>query len=142
MKGFTLIELIVVVAIVAILLIVSLPSYQRYVYTTQRALARAYMLEVMARQEQFFLDHKRYAENLVELGFSASPYAIDAHGNLVSASSDQRIYLIDLSPSEGEYTLRATPQLGQIADRLCGTLSVKSSGVKFAAGAGAAAECW
>lgn len=142
MKGFTLIELMVVAVIIAILLILGLPSYQHHVRTTLRALASGAVVEVMARQEQFFLDHKRYAENLVELGYSASPYAIDAHGSRVPATSNHRIYLIDLSLTTQGYTLHAIPQLGQTTDRLCGTLSVTSSGIKLATGEGTAAECW
>ena len=141
MKAFTLIELMVVVAIVAILLILCLPSYQNYVHTTKRVLARTAVLEVMVRQEQFFLDNKHYADTLLDLGFAASPYAIDAHGEPVSVSSAHRVYLIDLRASGGEYALSAIPQLSQVADR-CGTLSIGSSGIKSVEGAGTAAECW
>lgn len=141
-KGFTLIELIVVVAIVAILLTLALPAYQGQIRSTRRSLGGAELLRVMMRQEQYFLDHKRYAETLTDLDFPASPYAIDLEGNAVSAVAVDRIYLINLSTHEYAYTLSATPQLSQAADRLCGTLSLDSKGIKLATGEGTAWECW
>ena len=141
-KGFTLIELVVVVCIVAILLVLTLPSYQRQLRNMRRSLGAAELLQVMMRQEQYFVDHKRYADTLTDLDFPGSPYAIDAQGNAGSALADDRIYLIELSLHEEAYTLRAIPQLGQSADRLCGTLSLDSMGIKRAAGGSATRECW
>ena len=141
-KGFTLIELVVVVCIVAILLALTLPSYQRQLRNMRRSLGAAELLQVMMRQEQYFVDHKRYAATLMDLDFSASPYAIDVQGNAVSALAGDRIYLIELSTVQGAYTLHAIPQLGQAADRLCGTLSLDSMGIKRADGGGATRECW
>lgn len=141
-KGFTLIELVVAVCIVAILLAVALPSYQRQLRNTRRSLGVAELLLVMMRQEQYFVERKRYAATLTDLGFPASPYAIDAEGNAVSAQAGNRIYLIELSMQQDAYTLYATAQLSQAADRLCGTLSLDSTGAKRASGGGAARECW
>lgn len=141
-KGFTLIELVVVVCIVAILLALTLPSYQRQLRNMRRSLGAAELLQVMMRQEQYFVDHKRYAETLTDLDFPGSPYAIDAQGNAGSALAHDRIYLIELSLNQEAYTLRAIPQLGQSADRLCGTLSLDSMGIKRAAGGSSTRECW
>jgi type IV pilus assembly protein PilE len=141
-KGFTLIELVVVVCIVAILLVLTLPSYQRQLRNMRRSLGAAELLQVMMRQEQYFVDHKRYADTLTDLDFPTSPYAIDAEGNVGSALADNRIYLIELSLNQEAYTLRAIPQLGQSADRLCGTLSLDSMGTKRAAGGSTTRECW
>lgn len=141
-KGFTLTELMVTVLIAAILLALTLPSYQRQLRNTRRSLGTAELLQVVMRQEQYFLDRKRYAETLTDLGFPASPYALDAQGNTVSALADDRIYLITLAVDQDAYTLHAIPQLHQAADRLCGTLSLDSTGIKLATGEGTARECW
>jgi type IV pilus assembly protein PilE len=114
-KGFTLIELVIVVSIVSILLVLTLPSYQRQLINTRRSLGVAELLDVMIRQEQYFIDHKRYAETLSSLGFLTSPYA---------------------------YTLYAVPQLSQAEDRLCGILKLNSMGIKSATGDGPAPLCW
>lgn len=141
-RGFTLVELVVTVFIVAILIALTLPSYQQQLRNTRRSLGGAELLQVMMKQEQYFLDRKRYAGTLTDLGFPASPYAIDAQGNAVSAQAGDRIYLIGLTVQQDAYTLHATPQLSQAADRLCSTLSLDSKGVKRVTGGGAVRECW
>ena len=141
-KGFTLIELMTVVVIVAILLMVALPSYQQQVRKTRRSLGRAELMEVMARQEQFFLDHRRYASVLTELGYPASPYSIDTDGNDGPIAATDRIYLIDITTLSKSFTLFAIPQLSQFGDRLCGTLSLTHIGLRAVTGNGIAAECW
>ena len=141
-KAFTLIELIVAICIVAILLVLTLPAYQRQLQTTRRSLGSAELMDVMMRQEQYFLDHKQYAGTLTDLGYPASPYAIDTQGNAVSAHASDRIYAIEMAAQQFAYTLRAIPQLSQTEDRLCGTLSLASSGIRMATGEGPARECW
>jgi type IV pilus assembly protein PilE len=140
--GFTLLELLIVVALVSLLLVLLLPSYQVQLYGMRRALASAALLEAMIRQEQFFLEHKRYAERLIDLDYPGHPYAIDRQGNPVPEQAQERTYLIDLVTDGHSYTLSATPQLSQSADQDCGTLSLDSAGVKRVSGERAVRECW
>jgi type IV pilus assembly protein PilE len=141
-KGFTLIEMIVAVFIVALLLALALPGYQRQLRNSRRSLGSAELLQVMLRQEQYFLEHKQYAQALTDLDYPTSPYAIDAEGNAVSVLASDRIYLVDLAMRQDDYTLYAIPQLTQAADHLCGTLSLDATGTKSATGDGAARDCW
>jgi len=108
----------------------------------RRSLGAAELLQVMMRQEQYFVDRKQYADTLTDLDLPGSPYAIDAQGNAGSALAEDRIYLIELSVSQGAYTLHAIPQLSQAADHLCGNLRLESMGIKYAAGGSATRECW
>lgn len=140
--GFTLLELLVVVVIVALLLVLALPSYQSYARDMRRALAGAALLEATIRQEQFFLDHKRYARRLTELGYPAHPYAIDHQGSVVPDHEQGGAYRIELATVEGAFTLTATPLSSQAADRLCGTLSLDSAGIRRVSGQRPARECW
>ncbi len=141
-NGFTLIELMTVVVIVAILLMVALPSYQQQIRKTRRSLGRAELMEVMARQEQFFLNHRLYASELTDLGYPASPYAIDTDGNDDPSTATDRIYLIDITTLPKGFTLYAIPQLSQSRDVVCGTLSLTHIGLRAVTGSGTAAECW
>ena len=104
-KGFTLIELIIVVSIVSTLLVLTLPSYQRQLINTRRSMGVAELLDVVIRQEQYFIDYKQYAETLSSLGFLTSPYAISPDGEAVSVLAESRVYLIDLTTSEYGYTM-------------------------------------
>ena len=141
-RGFTLIELMIVVAVVAALLMVALPSYQGQIRKTRRSLGKAELMQVMSRQEQFFLNHRRYAALLTELNYPGSPYAIDMEGNDRAAAAPDSIYLIGMSTISNGYTLYAEPRFGQSADRLCGTLTLTSIGLKSISGGGSVADCW
>jgi len=145
-NGFTLIELMIVVAIVAILAMVVLPGYQGHIRKAKRSIARAELITVLARQEQFFVMNKQYAGRLDLLGYDSSPYAVGPDGEQVPITSPARIYLIsvfDALPvgAPQVFTLRATPQLGQVRDRQCGFLQISSSGIKSAS-AGSISDCW
>ena len=60
--GFTLIELMIVVAIVAIIAAVAYPAYTNHVVKTHRAAAKAQMLDISNRQQQFLLANRAYAD--------------------------------------------------------------------------------
>lgn len=74
-RGFTLIELMIVIVIVAILVAVALPAYQNQVIRGNRAAAQAVMLDIANRQQQRFLSDRSYADKaaLESSGFSLDP---------------------------------------------------------------------
>ncbi len=114
--------------------------------STKRSSARVELLKTLARQEQYFINHKRYAASFDLLGYASSPYAISSAGEVVPIDSPDRLYLVsitDVSPMEApsEFTLQAIPQLGQVKDSRCGILGISSTGVKSAS-AGSIASCW
>lgn len=60
-KGFTLVELMVVVAIVGILAGVAMPSYNNYVVRSARIQAQTELLALAGVQEKIFLNSNSYA---------------------------------------------------------------------------------
>lgn len=139
--GFTFIELIMVLVILAITLALALPSYFSQVQTARRNLAASALLESLTRQEQFFAQHKRYADDLTLLGHASNPYTLGKKGDESIASDVDVIYLIELSTSATGFALSATPLRDQAADKRCGVLSVTSKGIRRASGI-AAEGCW
>jgi type IV pilus assembly protein PilE len=144
--GFTLIELMIAAAIVTILVGVAVPAYLTQAMTVKRSMGKVELMSVLARQEQYFISHRRYAASLDSLGYSANPYAINSSGDRVSIDSPRRIYLVSIdealpATAPTSFVLRAIPQLAQVKDKRCGVLEVRSTGVK-AASAGTADECW
>lgn len=124
-RGFTLIEIMVVVAIIAILAAIGFPSYQDHVRKSRRAEAQQTLMALAARQQQFLLDTRAYAATLAALNVSVPP-AVSAH------------YALSLEVGSGTvpaFTLTAAPSGDQIKEK-CGPLSLTHSGVK------APATCW
>lgn len=141
-RGFTLIELMVVIAIVGVLAAVAYPSYTDYVTRSKRATAKAFLVTLADRQERFFFDNKRYAIDLNELGYGNAFVTIDNQGNSVPALADDRIYaagVVNVTPTF--YLALAVPQLSQaINDTDCGNMMLDQAGLK--SNSGVSTDCW
>jgi type IV pilus assembly protein PilE len=140
--GVTLIELMVVVAIVAILSAFAYPSYDRYVVKTKRSVAQSALLQVADRQQQFFMDNKRFAADLTNLGFPANPYVLNDDGASTVAGDTQAVYSVSLSNvTATTWTATAAPLQGQLSrDSYCGSLSLTQAGAKGKTGS--SDKCW
>jgi type IV pilus assembly protein PilE len=140
--GFTLIELMVVVAIVAIVFAFAFPSYERYVVRAKRAVGQNVLMQVADRQQQFFMDNKRFAADLTNLGFTANPFIVDDDGASTVAGDVDAVYSLALSNvTATTWTATATPLNGQLSrDTSCGNLTINQAGAKGKSGAGD--NCW
>jgi len=54
-SGFSLVELIVVAAIIGILMAISLPAYKEYIIRANKSAAKAVLMDVASRQEQYLM---------------------------------------------------------------------------------------
>jgi len=128
-KGFTLIELMIVIAVIAILIAVAYPNYQQYIVRSNRAVGKAELLKVAAKQEHYFLNNKAYASDLEELGYPANPYFIDREGDAMAAAGTTAIYEVSITDSDAlSYTLSLARKNFQLKDTECGDLGLDESG--------------
>jgi len=115
-KGFTLIELVIVVVILAILATIAIPSYREYVIRGHRRAAQAAMLEIATQQRQYFVANRAFA-TAGELGYALPPEV-------------DEFYDFDIDLDAGPpptFTINFTAVGGQAGD---GNLSLTSEGVK------------
>lgn len=119
-KGFTLIELMIAVAIVAILAAVAIPSYQQYTLKSRRAVAKTFLLDVSAKQQQYLLDARTYATSLSALNLSL-PSEI---ANFYDAS-------FPAPPTATSFTIQVVPKNGQEKDLGGATISIDNLGTKL-----------
>ena len=118
-RGFTLIELMLVVMIIGILASIAYPSYQDYMTRTRRVEAEGIMLEMTSLIERAFTETGTYVG--AALPFDQSPKSGNAMYNIAYSAG----------PTATSFTLSATPQGNQAAaDTKCAVLSLDEAGVK------------
>ncbi len=141
-RGVTLMELLIVVAIISIIASVAYPSYTQFVVRAKRAVATGMLMQIADRQQQFFMDNKRYAGSLTNLGYASDAIMIDEEGAVVTTADGDRVYNVEISASNiVTYELTATPQLKQAEkDTDCGNLTLTNTGEKGYSGSGG--NCW
>jgi type IV pilus assembly protein PilE len=66
-SGFTLIELMITVAVVTILAAIAFPSYSLFMKKSRRGDAEATLMDIAQREQQYLLDTRTYAPDVVTL---------------------------------------------------------------------------
>lgn len=77
-KGFTLIELMIVVAIVAILSAIAYPSYQQHVRRASADIAKSWLMEIASTQSRYFVNMRDYG-TLSAVGMASAPSDVDEY---------------------------------------------------------------
>lgn len=130
-RGFSLIELLIVITIVSILAAIAIPSYRDYIVRTNRAAARACLSEGAQFMERYYTTNLTYVGATLALGCQTEG-GLNSHYTLSAGTPTQRTY-----------TLTATPAGAQAGDDTdCGTLGLTQTGARTASGSGGVTKCW
>lgn len=124
-KGFTIIELMIVIVIVAILVALAYPSYIQYVRKSKRGEAQQLLLNWSINQEIFRSSNTAYADE----------------DDLPPPSHDNYAFSVVGTPTGTTYELQADASGDQENDEAkdgtsCDVLSLNQNGVKLPA------SCW
>ncbi|WP_314102309.1 type IV pilin protein [uncultured Stenotrophomonas sp.] len=129
-RGFTLIELMIVVAVIAILAAIAVPSYADHVRKSRRAQAKADLVEYAASAERFHTVNNTY----VGYRFPNGATTIQSPREGGTAA-----YTLSMATTARTFTLTATAGTAQSQDK-CKDLSVNQANVKTAGAT--LSECW
>ena len=136
-RGFSLIELLIVIVVLSLLTVIATVSYQDSVRKARRGDAKAVLLELAQLMERNYTETNRFdkdtADNDYELPFTTSP-----------KDGTKKYYTITpttLTPQT--FTLQAAPIAPQTKDTRCMTLTLDNTGTKgMSGGSSTSAECW
>lgn len=133
-KGFTLIELMIVVAVIGILAMIAYPSYSEYVKRGKRAEAKAALMEGAQALERYYSSNGTYLKG----NSLADVFALKVPG---SGTANYNI-AVQGTPTATSFTLQAT-RATSMANDPCGDFRIAHTGARTLDDATrTAAECW
>jgi type IV pilus assembly protein PilE len=136
-RGFTLIELMIVVAIIAILASIALPNYTEYVRKANRAEARTQILKAAQFMQRFYASNDRFDTDRAAVAV-ALPSVLQQ-----SPEQGTALYNLAVESTASAYTLTATPVTGgSMAADTCGNLILNHTNLKSVSGSSTAVQCW
>ena len=141
-KGFSLIELMIVLVIIAILVTIAYPSYREHISRGRRSDGQSALLDLASRLERYYSQQNSYIGATVGTG--------GANDIRSSNTSPEGWYTLSITTQTASaFTIRATPRNAQSTDdRRCQTLTLTNLGVKgITAGpsgspTGTVTQCW
>ena len=141
-RGFTLIEIMIVVAVIAILTAIAYPSYLESVRKSRRAEARAQLMEAAQYMQRFYSQNDSFKRAINEEKDMSLPSALASVPKQGTKTYDIQFVADSLKPQA--FNLEAIPT-GPMAGDRCGKLRLDSTGKRDIAEQKAGVtsdDCW
>ena len=131
-RGFSLIELMIVVAVVAILATLATSSYRSYMLRTNRTEARMALLAIQAAQERYFLQNNQYAQDMATVIAPANAGGLGVTNLTAAGLTSNGNYTISFAAAAAtSYTIQAVATGPQVHDTAaCLTFTVNDQGAR------------
>lgn len=128
-KGFTLIEVVIVIAVVAILTAIAIPNYFQFIARGHRSEARATLTQAAQWMERWRTERGTYNGAALPATLARSP------------ATGTQMYNITVTPAGNTFTLTAAAQ-GPMATDPCGDFGLDSTGQRTRSGTESMDICW
>jgi type IV pilus assembly protein PilE len=126
-RGFTLIEIMIVVAILAILTAIAYPTYIDYVRKTKRAEVKAELLDLASKLQRYKIAHFSF------LQINGEPIGLENIGEVADLKfprSGPALYQIELSDVTANTWILSASPIDNTSQQLDGGLSLNHRGEK------------
>ena len=112
-RGFSLIELLIVIAIILVIVTIAVPQYNKQMMSAHETAAIQAIRTIHAVETQYYSQFGRYATSLTELGPPASGAAGPAAADLIAAdfaTGKKSGYIFTVAATPTGYAVTAVPE--------------------------------
>lgn len=138
-KGFTLVEIMIVVVIIGILAAIAIPSYNEFVGKSRRTMAKSALQDLSQFMERYYTQNGRYTQDAGGTVLVVLTANINAE-----AGQFYDFSFVAANTNAQAFQLQAVPKNSQSGDK-CGTFLLSNTGVKSLSGNSGGmtqATCW
>jgi type IV pilus assembly protein PilE len=133
-RGFTLLEVMIVAIIVGVLAAIALPAYQNQVKKGNRSAAQQFMLDVATKEQQILMDGRRYVAVTDTSNFGNKPSDGSPGVGIAAPAATNGIYTyvvtVDNAATPPSFLITATAASGKQVDSGSVKLTLDQAGNK------------